>query len=57
MKVIVVLWLQFRNTVSFPPPFVTGEQSEQWLLQSASELWAPWLDKQAQETLLKYELY
>lgn len=39
---------------SFPPPFVTGDQSESWLLESAAELWGQWLSEEAKETLLRY---
>ena len=30
--------------VSFPPPFITGENSNSWLLDAAAELWESWLN-------------
>ena len=40
---------------SFPPPFITGSQSNQWLLNEAAELWGAWLTEEAQETIKRFE--
>ncbi len=40
---------------SFPPPFVTGEKSNQWLLDAAADQWSDWLkDEEATNTIKKY---
>ena len=30
---------------SFPPPFITGYMSLEWLYNASAERWAVWLDK------------
>ncbi len=40
---------------SFPPPFVTGEKSNQWLLDAAADQWSDWLkDEEATNTIKRY---
>jgi len=39
---------------SFPPPFITGEQSLSWLLDTLAEDWGIWLPADAQETIKLY---
>ena len=44
---------------SFPPPFITGSQSLDWLLDPTMQLWGHWLSKlpewtQAQQTIMRY---
>ena len=43
--------------VSFPPPFITGENSNSWLLDAAAELWDSWLnDPLAKTTVQRYDI-
>ena len=30
---------------SFPPPYITGDQSVEWLYNASAERWAVWLDR------------
>lgn len=30
---------------SFPPPYITGSRSVEWLYNASAERWAVWLDK------------
>lgn len=44
---------------SFPPPFITGSQSLDWLLDPTMELWGQWLSKlpewsDVQQTIKRY---
>ncbi len=39
---------------SFPPPFTTGNKSNQWLLDGAAKAWGEWLSPDAIETLKMY---
>lgn len=36
---------------SFPPPFIHGNRSSEWLYNSMAEEWAPWLPETALKTL------
>ena len=36
---------------SFPPPYITGPQSNQWLLDSAAKHWSAWLPDDAIATV------
>ena len=38
---------------SFPPPFVTGKDSHQWLRDSLAKNWGRWLPADTQETIKK----
>ncbi|KAM9455654.1 sphingomyelin phosphodiesterase [Clarias gariepinus] len=42
---------------SFPPPFVHGNRSSQWLYNTMAEEWAPWLPAQALVTLRRGGFY
>ncbi|XP_064389066.1 sphingomyelin phosphodiesterase-like isoform X2 [Halichondria panicea] len=43
---------------SFPPPFVTGEKSNQWLLDAAADQWSDWLkDEEATNTIKRGGFY
>ena len=41
------------SSLSFPPPFITGERSNQWLLDALAEQWGSWLPADAQATIKK----
>lgn len=36
---------------SFPPPFIHGNRSSDWLYNTMAEEWSPWLSEQAVKTL------
>lgn len=38
---------------SFPPPFITGHDSGQWLLDVLAEDWLTWLPADTKETIEK----
>ncbi|XP_072515418.1 sphingomyelin phosphodiesterase [Salminus brasiliensis] len=42
---------------SFPPPFVHGNRSSEWLYDTMAEEWASWLPAQALETLRRGGFY
>uniref|UniRef100_A0A9J8A1K8 Sphingomyelin phosphodiesterase n=1 Tax=Cyprinus carpio carpio TaxID=630221 RepID=A0A9J8A1K8_CYPCA len=42
---------------SFPPPFVHGNRSSRWLYDTMAEEWAPWLPKEALETIRRGGFY
>ncbi|XP_066507582.1 sphingomyelin phosphodiesterase [Hoplias malabaricus] len=42
---------------SFPPPFVHGNRSSQWLYDTMAEEWTPWLPAGALETLKRGGFY
>ena len=39
---------------SFPPPFITGDQSIQWLMKAAVKAWSSWLTADALTDILRY---
>ncbi|KAF4108171.1 sphingomyelin phosphodiesterase [Onychostoma macrolepis] len=42
---------------SFPPPFIHGNRSSRWLYDTMAEEWAPWLPKEALETIRRGGFY
>lgn len=46
---------------SFPPPFITGSQSLDWLLEPTMQLWGQWLShlpnwEETKSTIMRYYL-
>ena len=39
--------------VSFPPPYVTGSESDNWLLDTLAEDWSVWLPEHTKATIKK----
>ena len=39
---------------SFPPPFVTGPNSGQWLRDAMAKAWSGWLPSDALDTIKKW---
>jgi len=42
---------------SFPPPSITGEDSDVWLRSTLAEKWGTWLPKDTQETIMRGGFY
>uniref|UniRef100_A0A7M5V677 Sphingomyelin phosphodiesterase n=1 Tax=Clytia hemisphaerica TaxID=252671 RepID=A0A7M5V677_9CNID len=42
---------------SFPPPYITGQQSLSWLLDTLAEDWTTWLPKDTEETIRRGGFY
>ena len=38
---------------SYPPPYITGQASNQWLLDALAEQWSAWLPPDALDTVKK----
>ena len=44
----------FPPVYSFPPPFVTGPNSGQWLRDAMAKAWSGWLPSDALDTIKKW---
>jgi len=42
---------------SFPPPYITGKESLDWLLETLAEDWSAWLPEETQETIKRGGFY
>lgn len=38
---------------SFPPPYVTGRESESWMYNAVAKSWANWLPPETRDTILR----
>ncbi len=53
LLLLLLLFYYFVFATCFPPPWVEGEQSLDWLYTGAADAWGKWLSKESISNVLK----